>query len=124
MKKPHAMLFVAIIFTGCAGALPQRPVSDFSVLAGAWRGSNNLGNPVDLIVYDDGRFDAIITTPQQTLRRKGQIRREGQQLMYDTDSSYGQVTYYEGDGKRKLIMSGTLKEDGTKFVIEYSPSRP
>jgi hypothetical protein len=65
MKKPHAMLFVAIISTGCAGALPQRPVSDFRVLAGAWRGSNNLGNPVDLIVYDDGRFDAIITTPQQ-----------------------------------------------------------
>jgi hypothetical protein len=93
------------------------------VLAGAWRGSNNLGNLVDLIVHDDGHFDAIITTPQQTLRRKGQIRREGQQLMYDTDSSYGQVTYYEGDGKRKLIMSGTLKEDGTKFVIEYSPSK-
>ena len=123
MRKSHVMLFVAIIFTGCAATLSQRPVADFKAIAGAWRGSNNLGNPVDLTVYDDGRFDAVITTPQQTLHRKGQIRREGQQLMYDTDSSYGQVTYYEGDGKRKLIMSGTLKEDGTKFVIEYSPRK-
>jgi hypothetical protein len=91
------------------------------VLAGAWRGSNNLGNLVDLIVHDDGHFDAIITPPQQTLRRKGQIRREGQELMYDTDSSYGQVTYYEGDGRRKLIMSGTLKEDGTWSVLPEAP---
>jgi hypothetical protein len=35
------------------------------VLAGAWRGSNNLGNLVDLIVHDDGHFDAIITTPHK-----------------------------------------------------------
>jgi hypothetical protein len=123
MRRFHFVLFAAILFTGCATALPQRPVSDFRVIAGTWRGSNNLGSPVELIIYDDGHFDAIITAPQQTLRRKGQIRREGQQLTYDIDSSYGQVTYYEGDGKRKLIMSGTLKVDGTKFVIEYLPSK-
>jgi hypothetical protein len=155
------MLLAVIIFTGCATA---RPVSDFRVIAGTWRGSNNLGSPVELIIYDDGHFDAIITTLQQTLRRKGQIRRDdqdlvggrpiqadarrevrvepepgrlllralaahaaarvlGQQLTYDIDSSYGQVMYYEGDGKRKLVMSGTLKVDGTKFVIEYLPSK-
>jgi hypothetical protein len=116
------MLFAVIVLTGCATPLPQRPPSDLRVIAGAWRGTNNVGSRVDLIVSDDGRFDAIITTPQYTLRRKGQIRMEGQRLMYDADSSYGRMTYLEGDGKRKLIMYGTLKEDGTKFVIEYSPS--
>ena len=122
MRRSHFILFAVIIFTGCATAVPHGPVSNFKVIAGAWRGSNDAGSPVELIVYDDGRFDAIITVQQQTLRRKGQIRMEGQQFMYDADSSYGQLTYYEGDGKRRLIMSGTLKENGAKFVIEYSPS--
>jgi hypothetical protein len=121
MRKFHFMLFAVIIFTGCATALPQQPVSDFKAIAGTWRGSNNVGNPVDLIVYDDGRFDAIIIAPQQTARRRGQIRMEGQQLVYDADSSYGRMTYQESDGRRRLTMYGTLKEDGTRFVLEFSP---
>ena len=76
---------------------------------------------MDLIVYDDGRFDAIITTPQQTLRRNGQIRMEGEQLLYDAESSSGRITYVEIEVKRRLIMWGTLKEGGPKFVIEYLP---
>jgi hypothetical protein len=76
---------------------------------------------VDLIVSDDGRFDATIATPQQTLRRNGQIRTEGEQLLYDADSSSGRLTYVESDGNRRLIMWGTLKEGGQKFVIEYLP---
>ena len=122
MRRSHFVLFAVIILTGCATALPPRPVSDIRMIAGTWRASNNRGNPVSLVVYDDGRFEAIITTPQQTLRRKGQIRMEGQQLTYDADSSSGRMTYQEDDGKRRLTMYGTLKEDGTEFVIEYSPS--
>jgi hypothetical protein len=111
-----------IIVTGCAKALPERPVAEFKAIAGTWRGSNNVGNPVDLIVDDDGRFEAIIIAPQQTARRRGQIRMEGQQLVYDADSSYGRMTYQESDGRRRLTMYGTLKENGTKFVLEFSPS--
>ena len=95
---------------------------DLKLIAGAWRGSNNTGSPVDLIIYDDGRYDAIITTPQQTLRRSGHIRLEGQQFSYDADSSSGQIAYFEGDGQRRFIMRGTLKEGGQKFVIEFLPS--
>ena len=77
---------------------------------------------MDLIVSDDGRFDATITTPQQTLRRSGHIRMEGEQFLYDAASSYGRITYVESNGNRRLIMWGTLKEGGQKFVIEYLPS--
>jgi hypothetical protein len=73
----HFMVFAVIILAGCATALPQRSLSDFKAIAGTWRGSNNVGNPVDLILYEDGRFDAIIIAPQQTARRRGQIRMEG-----------------------------------------------
>ena len=115
-------LAVIILFTGCATVPPPQPVADLKSIAGAWRGSNNTGSPVDLIVSDDGLFDATITTPQQTLRRNGQIRVEGQQLVYNADSSSGRLRYVEGDGQRRLIMWGTLKEGGHKFVIEYMPS--
>jgi hypothetical protein len=77
---------------------------------------------VDLIVRDDGHFDATITTPQQTLRRNGQIRMEGQELVYNADSSSGRLSYVESEENRRLIMWGTLKEGGQKFVIEYLPS--
>jgi hypothetical protein len=77
---------------------------------------------VDLIVSDDGCFDATIMTPQQTLRRNGQIRPEGQQFVYDADSSSGRLTYVGSEENRRLIMWGTLKEGGQKFVIEYLPS--
>jgi hypothetical protein len=110
-----------ILFTGCA-TVPQQPVADLKSIAGAWRGSNSAGSPVDLIVSDDGCFDATIMTPQQTLHRNGQIRLEGQQLVYYADSSSGRLRYVEGDGQRRLIMWGTLKEGGHKFVIEYMPS--
>jgi len=122
MRTFHFVLFAVIILTGCAKALPEQPVTDYKAIAGTWRGSNNVGNLVDLIVYADGRFDAIIIAPQQTARRRGQIRMEGQQLVYDADSSYGRMTYQESDGKRRLTMYGTLKENGTKFVLEFTPS--
>jgi hypothetical protein len=111
-----------ILFTGCVTGASQQPVADLKSIAGAWRGSNNTGSPVDLIVSDDGRFDATIATPRQTLHRKGQIRAEGEQLLYDADSSSGRLAYVAGDGQRRLIMWGTLKEGGQKFVIEYIPS--
>jgi hypothetical protein len=113
---------VIILFTGCATTPQPQPVADLKSIAGAWRGSNATGNPVDLIVRDDGQFDATITTPQRTLRRNGKVRTEGLQLLYDADSSSGRLTYVEGDGQRRLIMWGTLKEGGQKFVIEYLPS--
>jgi hypothetical protein len=123
MTKLHrTCLAVIILFTGCATAPPPQPVADLKSIAGAWRGSNNTGSPVDLVVDDDGHFDGTITTPQQTLRRNGQIRVEGEQLLYDADSSSGQLAYVVGDGQRRLIMWGTLKEGGQKFVIEYLPS--
>jgi hypothetical protein len=111
-----------ILFTGCATVAPQQPVADLKSIAGAWRGSNNTGSPVDLIVYDDGHFDASVTTPQQILHRNGRIRVEGQQLVYDADSSSGRLTYVESEENRRLIMWGTLKEGGQNFVIEYLPS--
>jgi hypothetical protein len=123
MTRVHCTwLAVIIFFTGCATVPPQQSVADLKSIAGAWRGSNNTGSPVDLIVSDDGRFDATITTSRQTLRRNGQIRVEGQQLVYNADSSSGRLRYVEGDGQRRLIMWGTLKEGGQKFVIEYLPS--
>ena len=122
MTRLHCTWLAVILFTGCATVAPQQPVADLKSIAGAWRGSNNTGSPVDLIVYDDGHFDASVTTPQQILRRNGQIRPEGQQFVYDADSSSGRLTYVEGDGQRRLIMWGTLKEGGQKFVIEYLPS--
>jgi len=87
-------------------------VADLKSIAGAWRGSNSTGSPVDLIVFDDGRFDATITTPQQALHRNGQIHLEGDQFLYDADSPCGRLTYVEGDGRRRLIMWGTLNEGG------------
>jgi hypothetical protein len=124
MTKLHrACLAVIILFTGCATAPPPQPVADLKSIAGAWRGSNSTGSPVDLIIFDDGRFDATITTPQQTLRRSGQVRTDGQQLLYDAESSSGRLAYVEDDGQRRLIMWGTLKEGGQKFVIEYLPSK-
>ena len=122
MTRLHCTWLAVILFTGCATVAPQQPVADLKSIAGAWRGSNNTGSPVDLIVYDDGHFDASVTTPQQILRRNGQIRPEGQQFVYDADSSSGRLTYVESDGNRRLIMWGTLKEGGQKFVIEYMPS--
>ena len=121
MTRLHCTWLAVILFTGCATVAPQQPVADLKSIAGAWRGSNNTGSPVDLIVYDDGHFDASVTTPQQILRRNGQIRPEGQQFVYDADSSSGRLTYVESDGNRRLIMWGTLKEGGQKFVIEYLP---
>ena len=122
LSRSHFILWAVILLTGCATTARPQPVTDVKLIVGAWRGSNNTGSPVDLIIHENGRFDAIITTPQQTLRRSGQIRMEGQQLSYDADSSYGQFAYFEGDGKRRLIMWGTLKEGGQKFVIEFLPS--
>ena len=40
---------------------------------------------------------------------------------YTFDLSDGTETDVEGDGQRRLIMWGTLKEGGQKFVIEYLP---
>jgi hypothetical protein len=111
-----------ILFTGCATVAPQQPVADLKSIAGAWRGSNNTGSPVALIVYDDGHFDASVTTPQQILRRNGQIRPEGYQFVYDADSSSGRLTYVGSEENPRLIMWGTLKEGRQKFVIEYLPS--
>ena len=122
MSRLHCTWLAVILFAGCATVPPPQPVADLKSIAGAWRGSNNTGSAVDLIVSDDGRFDATIATPQQTLRRNGQIRTEGEQLLYDADSSSGRLTYVESDGNRRLIMWGTLKEGGQKFVIEYLPS--
>ena len=122
MTRLHCTWLAVILFTGCATVAPQQPVADLKSIAGAWRGSNNTGSPVDLIVYDDGHFDASVTTPQQILRRNGQIRPEGQQFVYDADSSSGRLTYVGSEENRRLIMWGTLKEGGQKFVIEYLPS--
>ena len=122
MTRLHCTWLAVILFTGCA-TVPQQPVADLKSIAGAWRGSNSTGSPVDLIIFDDGRFDATITTPQQTLRRSGQVRTDGQQLLYDAESSSGRLAYVEDDGQRRLIMWGTLKEGGQKFVIEYLPSK-
>jgi len=123
MARGYRILFVAIlILTGCATAPPQRTVSDFKTIAGTWKGYNDAGQPVTLIIQNDGRFDAIITTPLETFRRKGAIRIDGQELSYDADLSYGKVTYHEGDGRRRLFLHGTLKQGGGKFVTEYSPS--
>jgi hypothetical protein len=122
MTRLHCTWLAVILFTGCATVAPQQPVADLKSIAGAWRGSNNTGSPVDLIVYDDGHFDASVTTPQQILRRNGQIRPEGQQFVYDADSSSGRLTYVGSEENRRLIMWGTLKEGGQKFVIEYMPS--
>jgi len=122
MRRFHVMLFAVIILAGCAKVLSEQPAADFKAIVGMWRGSNNVGNPVDLIVYSDGRFEAIIIARQQTARRRGQIRLEGQQLVYDADSSYGRMTYQESDGRPRLTMYGTLKDNGTKFVLEFSPS--
>ena len=122
MTRMYFTWLAVILFTGCATVAPQQPVADLKSIAGAWRGSNNTGSPVDLIVYDDGHFDASVTTPQQILRRNGQIRPEGQQFVYDADSSSGRLTYVGSEENRRLIMWGTLKEGGQKFVIEYMPS--
>ena len=122
MTRLHCTWLAVILFTGCATVAPQQPVADLKSIAGAWRGSNNTGSPVDLIVYDDGHFDASVTTPQQILHRNGRIRVEGQQLVYDADSSSGRLTYVESEENRRLIMWGTLKEGGQNFVIEYLPS--
>jgi len=122
MTRMYFTWLAVILFTGCATVAPQQPVADLKSIAGAWRGSNNTGSPVDLIVYDDGHFDASVTTPQQILHRNGRIRVEGQQLVYDADSSSGRLTYVESEENRRLIMWGTLKEGGQKFVIEYMPS--
>jgi len=64
------MLFAVIILAGCAKVLSEQPAADFKAIVGMWRGSNNVGNPVDLIVYSDGRFEAIIIARQQTARRR------------------------------------------------------
>ena len=122
MTRMYFTWLAVILFTGCATVAPQQPVADLKSIAGAWRGSNNTGSPVDLIVYDDGHFDASVTTPQQILHRNGRIRVEGQQLVYDADSSSGRLTYVESEENRRLIMWGTLKEGGQNFVIEYLPS--
>jgi hypothetical protein len=122
VRSSSALYLAVLLFAGCATAPPPRPVVDLKLIVGTWRGSNDAGSPVDLIVYANGSFEAIITTPQQTLHRSGQIRMEGPQLVYDADSSYGRIAYFESDGKRRLIMSGTLKQGGQQFVIEYLPS--
>ena len=122
MTRLHCTWLAVILFTGCATVAPQQPVADLKSIAGAWRGSNNTGSPVDLIVYDDGHFDASVTTPQQILRRNGQIRPEGQQFVYDADSSSGRLTYVGSEENPRLIMWGRLKEGRPKFVIEYLPS--
>ena len=121
VRSSSALLLAVLLVTGCATAPPPPPAADLKPIVGTWRGSNSAGSPVDLTVYANGSFEAIITTPQQTLHRSGQIRVEDQQLVYDADSSYGRIAYIENAGKRRLIMSGTLKEGGQKFVIEYSP---
>ena len=64
MTRLHCTWLAVILFTGCATVAPQQPVADLKSIAGAWRGSNNTGSPVALIVYDDGHFDASVTTPQ------------------------------------------------------------
>ena len=122
MTRLHCTWLAVILFTGCATVAPQQPVADLKSIAGAWRGSNNTGSPVDLIVYDDGHFDASVTTPQQILRRNGQIRPEGHQFVYDADSSSGRLTYVGSEENPRLIMWGRLKEGRPKFVIEYLPS--
>jgi hypothetical protein len=63
MTRLHCTWLAVILFTGCATVAPQQPVADLKSIAGAWRGSNNTGSPVALIVYDDGHFDASVTTP-------------------------------------------------------------
>lgn len=116
------MLWLAVVLlAGCATAPPPPSAADLKLIVGTWQGANSAGSRVDLIVYANGSFEAIITTPQQTLHRTGQIRMENGQLVYDADSSSGRIVYVENGGKRRLIMSGALKEGGQPFVIEYLP---
>jgi hypothetical protein len=119
--RSSSALWLAVLLAGCATAPHPQRAADLKLIVGTWRGANSAGSRVDLLVYANGSFEAIITTPQQTLHRIGQIRVENEQLVYDADSSYGRIIYVENSGKRRLIMSGALKEGGQPFVIEYLP---
>jgi hypothetical protein len=106
------------------------PVTRLDELAGQWRGWNAEANPVDFVIQTDGSFEARITIMRtnQLVIRRGKIRLENSEVLYDADLSYGKITLHSDGQKRKFILHGTYKTNmgtlaGQNFETEYSETR-
>jgi small subunit ribosomal protein S21 len=80
-----------------------------------------LKDSVSELLADPERFNGQRVMVSGTISsfREGATSRGSR--YYTFDLSDGTETDVEGDGQRRLIMWGTLKEGGQKFVIEYLP---
>ena len=99
-------------------------------LAGDWRGWNNDANPVDFVVQADGSFEARIRNAKtgQVTTRRGTMRLENGEVLYDADLSFGKITLHPDGQKRKFILHGTYKanmgtQSGRNFQTEYSEAK-
>ena len=122
---------LAAIASVCAE--PSIPVTHLDELAGQWRGWNPDGNPVDFLIQADGSFEARITIMggrrnNEVVIRRGKIRLENSEVLYDADLSYGKITLHSDGQKRKFILHGEYKANmgalsGQRFETKYSETR-
>ena len=94
---------LAVSLAGCAGGPQSGPrkmkTEDFKRLAGPWRGTSNVqgevSQNVEGVIYENGSF-YIVQRGSPGAQMPGQMKVVDGDVIYDTPTSEGKMTFQEG----------------------------
>ena len=122
----RALLIVVIASAIGCSSVPVKPVTSVKDVAGKWTGSGRTDvglSALDWTIHEDGRVDVIAAvTGAPPIRGIARVSVRDGRLFYESGTSSGPVTLYEGEGRRMLRYDGVTR-GGARAGADLTPAK-